>query len=202
MEYILLKYTDRHTAKPATPMTRMWSTSPYRERHHMWSVIEDRPSLIRPFGKSSVAAWLSPMYAMVPWWAYLKGAASLSASRSCWPARNMRPRYLPCCAATCAVGGLPLTAQSPSAKTSPGFVPLTRKHSSTSRPRRSVWPLSGPIFWHSAFVKGRMPTPATQTRVPNAIVSIDPSFILMCTLSASASLTIALRRTSTPWPTK
>mmetsp|Transcript_116793 Transcript_116793/g.371721 ORF Transcript_116793/g.371721 Transcript_116793/m.371721 type:complete len:119 (-) Transcript_116793:1471-1827(-) len=28
MEYILLKYTDLHTAKPATPITRTWSTSP------------------------------------------------------------------------------------------------------------------------------------------------------------------------------
>mmetsp|Transcript_27474 Transcript_27474/g.71132 ORF Transcript_27474/g.71132 Transcript_27474/m.71132 type:complete len:251 (+) Transcript_27474:386-1138(+) len=116
------------------------------------------------------------------------------------------PTYLPCWAATCAVGALPDNAQSPIAKTP--SAPRTCKRSSTLRPR-AFSPC--PNCWASFLTTGRAPIPAAQTRAPTRSVLACFEASAFCsavaprgsdgwyvTASAVTPVTAHFSRTSTP----
>mmetsp|Transcript_1644 Transcript_1644/g.4656 ORF Transcript_1644/g.4656 Transcript_1644/m.4656 type:complete len:251 (+) Transcript_1644:383-1135(+) len=116
------------------------------------------------------------------------------------------PTYLPCWAATWAVGALPDKAQSPIAKTP--SAPRTCKRSSTLSPR-AFSPC--PNCWASFFTTGLAPMPAAQTKAPTFSVLASAAACSLCsavadrgsdgwyvTASAVTPVTAHFSRTSTP----
>mmetsp|Transcript_35717 Transcript_35717/g.72791 ORF Transcript_35717/g.72791 Transcript_35717/m.72791 type:complete len:216 (+) Transcript_35717:530-1177(+) len=86
--------------------------------------------------------------------------------------RSKRPSHLPCWAATWAVGGRPLRAQSPSANTLPSASPFTRRLLSTAKPLLGMFcPASGPRLVARSHTKGRVAMPAAHTSAPKSMAS-------------------------------
>mmetsp|Transcript_43399 Transcript_43399/g.92254 ORF Transcript_43399/g.92254 Transcript_43399/m.92254 type:complete len:225 (+) Transcript_43399:457-1131(+) len=121
------------------------------------------------------------------------------------PSRIARPTCFPCCAATCAVGGNPDSAASPTAYTP--SAPFTFRSSSTMSPRMSVCPSDLASF----FTSGRAPIPAAHTSAPTSSLSAAAAAAALCsavalrgvlgasvTSLASTCVTAAPVRTSTP----